>query len=137
VQNLRGPPNFPAFRKAIGSGRSQMMNHPELSFPPARGGYRFSALLLYFLLAPILCAFSGFHTASYFMVGLYTWPRTSRMIVLLIGMLIFSYEFIYKNQIAQPTPTWKYSSFVSVLYTCVIPFTIGAGVLFVLASLSE
>ncbi len=113
------------------------MDHPELPFPRSRGTYRFSTSILYFLLAPVLCAFSGFHTASYFMVGLYTWPRTSRMIVLCIGMLIFSYEFIYKNQLDQPTPAWRYSPLASVLYTCVLPFIIGAGALLILAGLSE
>lgn len=101
------------------------------------GSPRFSASFLHFFLAPVLCGFSGFHTASYLFVGLYTWPRTSRVIVLTIGMLIFSYEFIYKDQALRPTSTWKYSSFESVFYTCVLPYTIGAGALLVLAGLSE
>ena len=101
------------------------------------GSHRLSASFLYFFLAPVLCAFSGFHTASYLLVGLYTWPRTSRVIVLTIGMLIFSYEFIFKNHLSRPTSTWRYSSLESVLYTCVIPYIIGAGALLVLAGMAE
>jgi hypothetical protein len=113
------------------------MEHPELPFPRAMGSHRLSASFLYFFLAPVLGAFSGFHTASYLLVGLYTWPRTSRVLVLTIGMLIFSYEFIYKNHISRPTSKWRYSSLESVFYTCIIPYTIGAGALLVLAALSE
>lgn len=113
------------------------MEHPGISTPQAMGSPRLSASFLHFFLAPLICAFSGFHTASYLFVGLYTWPRTSRVLVLTIGMLIFSYEFIYKNHVSRPTSTWKYSSFESVLYTCVLPYILGAGALLVLAGLSE
>jgi hypothetical protein len=114
-----------------------MMEHSGLHSPPTRGSHQFSAPFLHFFLAPVLCAFSGFHTASYLVVGLYTWPRTSRVIVLTIGMLIFSYEFIYKNRVSPPTVRWSFSSLESVLYTCVIPYTVGAGALLVLAAMSE
>lgn len=113
------------------------MEQPGLPFPPAMVPYRLTASFLHFFLAPVLCAFSGFHTASYLLVGLYTWPRTSRVIVLTIGMLIFSYEFIYKNNLSRPTSNWKHSSLVSVFYTCVIPYMIGAGALLVIAGLSN
>ena len=113
------------------------MEPPGLPFPQAMGSYRITASFLYFFLAPVLCAFSGFHTASYLLVGLYTWPRTSRVIVLTIGILIFSYEFIYKNHMSRPTTNWRHSSLESVLYTCIIPYMIGAGALLVLAGLSE
>ena len=101
------------------------------------GSHRLSTSFIYFFLAPVLCAFSGFHTVSYFLVGLYTWPRTSRVIVMTIGILIFSYEFIYKNQMSRPTSNWRYSSLESVFYTCVIPYAIGAGTLLVFVGLSE
>ena len=54
-----------------------------------------------------------------------------------IGILIFSYEFIYKNQMSRPTYNWRYSSLESVFYTCVIPYAIGAGALLVFVGLSE
>jgi hypothetical protein len=113
------------------------MEHPGPLFPRAMGTHRLSTSFLYFFLAPVLCAFSGFHTASYLLVGLYTWPRTSRVIVLTVGMLIFSYEFIFKNNMSRPTSKWRYSSLESVLITCVIPYTIGAGALLVIVGLSE
>jgi hypothetical protein len=113
------------------------MEQPGLPFLPAMGTYRLTASFLHFFLAPVLGAFSGFHMASYLLVGLYTWPRTSRVIVLTIGMLIFSYEFIYKNNLSRPTSNWRHSSLESVLYTCVIPYMIGGGALLVIAGLSN
>ncbi len=112
------------------------MYNPDLSAQRSVGSSKLSTSFLYFCLAPLLGAFTGFHTASYMLAGLYTWPRTSRVMVLIIGMLIFSYEFIFKNHTSLPHPKWKYSSLESVMYTCIFPFLIGIGVLWVLAGLS-
>jgi hypothetical protein len=74
--------------------------------------------------------------ASYLLVGLYTWPRTSRILVLTLGMVIFSYEFIYKNSMLRLYPNWKHSATAIIIYTCIIPYTIGVGALLLLAGLS-
>ena len=79
------------------------MKNPELSLPRSTGSNKLSTLFLYFVLSPLLCAFSGFHLTSYLLVGLYTWPRTSRVLVLTIGTFIFVYEFIFKSQAPQFT----------------------------------
>lgn len=109
----------------------------SLSFSPPMGSSKLSTWFLFGVLAPIVCAFSGFHAASYLLAGLYTWPRTSRVLVLIAGMLIFSYEFIFKQTAPPlasgktlPPKTW-------VLYTCMIPFVIGAGALAIMAGFSR
>ncbi len=101
------------------------MNHSELPLPQSMGSNKLSTLFLYYILSPLLCAFSGFHLTSYISVGLYTWPRTSRTIVLVIGTLIFVYEFIFKSQ-APLFPSGKsWSQGKWVLYIAVIPFVGG------------
>ena len=89
------------------------------------GSNKLSILFLYFVLSPLLCAFSGFHMTSYLLVGLYTWPRTSRTIVLTVGTLIFVYEFILKSQAPQFTSGKLWSQGEWVLYTSLIPFVCG------------
>ena len=97
------------------------------------GSNKLSTLFLYYVLSPILCAFSGFHLTGYLLVGLYTWPRTSRTIVLTIGTLIFVYEFIFKSQAPQfaSGKTWSQAEWV--LYTSLIPFVCGVVTLLVAA----
>lgn len=70
---------------------------------------------------------------SYLLVGLYTWPRTSRVMVLTIGTLIFVYEFIFKSQAPQFAFGKLWSQGQWVLYTSVIPFMCGVGTLLALA----
>ena len=81
--------------------RPKIMHNSELSASRSMGSNKLSTLFLYYVLSPLLCAFSGFHLTSYLLVGLYTWPRTSRTIVLTVGTLIFVYEFIFKSQAPQ------------------------------------
>ena len=108
------------------------MNNQEASLQTSGKSSRISTAFLFFCLAPVLSAFSGFHTAGYILAGLYTWPRTSRVIVLTIGVLIFSYEFIFRNA-HLPTANWRRSPFESVIYTSIIPYALGAIVLMVVA----
>lgn len=109
----------------------------NLTYSPPMGSGKLSTWFLFVFLGPVLCAFSGFHVASYFLIGLYTWPRTSRVLVLTIGMLIFTYEFIFKH--AGPyLPSGKtLSQKAWVLYTCVIPYLVGIGILAVRAGLTH
>ena len=73
---------------------------------------------------------------SYLLVGLYTWPRTSRVLVLTIGTLIFVYEFLFKSQSPQFTTGKPLSQKEWVLYTSLIPFVGGVGVLVALTRFS-
>ncbi len=101
------------------------------------GSNKLSTLFLYYVLSPLLCAFSGFHLTSYLLVGLYTWPRTSRVLVLTFGTLIFVYEFIFKSQAPQFASGKVWSQGEWVLYTSVIPFACGVGALMTLAGFSD
>jgi hypothetical protein len=74
-------------------------------------------------LAPLILFFTGFFTANFIISGQYTWPRTSRAIALTITVLILSYEFVYKEQLAlaaTPDRTRK-----ALFYSCVIPYLVG------------
>lgn len=137
MQNLRSPTSaLPGHDQSISSCCHEIMGHPGHSLLHGMELQRISAFFLHFIMAPVLCAFSGFHTASYLLVGLYTWPRTSRVIVLTIGMLIFSYEFIFKNGLSRFSK-WRFSATELVIYTCLLPYGIGAGALLILAVMSN
>ncbi len=74
-------------------------------------------------LAPLILLFSGFFTANFVISGLYTWPRTSRALALTLTVLVLSYEFVYKEQLARQVlpdrARWV------VVYSCMIPYLVG------------
>lgn len=111
------------------------MKPVEAPLPDSGKTSRPSTTFLFFCLAPLLSAFSGFHTASYALAGWYTWPRTSRVIVLTVGVIIFSYEFIFKNA-DRPTQSWTRTPLESVTLTCLVPYMLGGLALGILAILS-
>ena len=113
------------------------MTNPELSLSRSMGSNKLSTLFLYYILSPLLCAFSGFHLTGYLLVGLYTWPRTSRTIVLTIGTIIFVYEFVFKGQSPQFPSGKAWSQVEWVLYTSAIPFLCGVGLLLAAAGFSK
>jgi hypothetical protein len=75
-------------------------------------------------LAPLILLFSGFFTANFIVSGLYTWPRTSRAIALTLTVLILSYEFVYKEQLARSITADR--ACTAVVYSCAIPYLVGA-----------
>lgn len=81
----------------------------------------------------ILCS-SGFFTADFLLSGRYTWPQTSRTFVLTITILVLTYEFIYKEQLARSAT--REAALRTVLYSCVIPYVLGALILVGLARLA-
>jgi hypothetical protein len=74
-------------------------------------------------LAPLILLFSGFFTANFIISGQYTWPRTSRAIALTITVLILSYEFVYKEQLARAATPDRARK--ALFYSCVIPYIVG------------
>lgn len=91
-----------------------------------------------FILAPLLLFSSGFFTADFLVSGMYTWPRTSRVAVLTITVLILSYEFVYKEALvaegaAKASP---YHAFKILFYACMIPYMAGTAVLLFLLTFS-
>lgn len=82
-----------------------------------------------YLLAPAIFAISGFFTANFLVSGQYTWPRTSRLLALTLTLLVLSYEFVYKEQVAIGSGQ---EARRAVLYACVIPYAVGALVMLAL-----
>ena len=69
------------------------------------------------------------------MSGVYTWPRSSRVLVLTITVVVLSYEFVYKEQRAlNPDLSGAFAA-RALLYSCLIPYVLGAMALLTLAKL--
>lgn len=81
-------------------------------------------------LAPLILLFSGFFTANFIVSGQYTWPRTSRAVALTLTVLILSYEFVYKEQLACAAAPGRART--ALVYSCVIPYLAGALVMLAL-----
>lgn len=83
-----------------------------------------------YLLAPTILGVSGFFTANFLISGQYSWPRTSRVLALTLTVLVLSYEFVYQEQVA--TTGSGDRARTAVLYACVIPYAVGAILMFAL-----
>lgn len=88
------------------------------------------------VIAPLVLLSSGFFTADFLLSGVYTWPRTSRIVVLTITLVVLSYEFVYKEQHARKASPSGDRALNALLFSCVIPYTIGALALVALARLA-
>ncbi len=96
--------------------------------PSRSGGQTLFAATVRFVLAPLVLLSSGFFTANFLLSGQYTWPQTSRVMVLTVTVIVLSYEFVYQElRSRSATPEHALSA---VLYSCVIPYA--AGVLLLL-----
>ena len=95
--------------------------------------HTFFAETLRFVLAPLILLSSGFFTANFLFSGQYTWPRTSRTLILTITILVLSYEFIYKEQLARSGSADQARS--SVIRSCIIPYVVGVLLMVALARL--
>ena len=72
-------------------------------------------------------------TTDFLLSGVYTWPRTSRVLVLTITVIVLSYEFVYKEQRAlKPDPSGAFAA-RALLYSCAIPYALGVAALLALA----
>ncbi len=56
---------------------------------------------------------------------MYTWPRTSRVVALIITVLVLSYEFVYKEQRVRFPQRSHDDRMKILLYSCVIPCSLG------------
>ncbi len=89
--------------------------------------------LIRLVVAPILLFFSGFFTMDFLLSGAYTWPRTSRIMALTLTLAILAYEFIYKEQqLRHPEHSFE-QRIKMLLYSCLIPYSVGAVALIALA----
>lgn len=88
------------------------------------------------LIAPMLLFFSGFFTMDFLLSGAYSWPRTSRIMALTLTLAVLIYEFIYKEQKARHPEHSVQQRLRMLLYSCVIPYVVGACALIALARLA-
>ncbi len=86
-------------------------------------------------LAVLLSAWSGFFTMDFLLSGIYTWPRSSRVVTLTAAVIILVYEFIYKEHQARHAAVTGISPLKLVVYTCMIPYMLGTLVLLALINL--
>lgn len=92
------------------------------------------ATVVRLVLAPLVCCWSGLFTADFVLSGYYTWPRTSRVFVLTITLIILAYEFVYREQRSRDVPGSEVQARKAVLYSCVIPYVVGVGLLLLLVA---
>ena len=90
-----------------------------------------------YAIAPLALGFSGFHITDFLLSGVYSWPRTSRILALGLAIIILSYEFVYKETISKMPPGAKKVGLKVVLSSCVIPFMVGSFALIFLLALSQ
>jgi hypothetical protein len=81
-------------------------------------------------LAPLILLVAGFFTANFVVSGQYSWPLTSRALVLTLTVLIFCYEFVYKEQLSRNVSSDRAKA--ALLYCCIIPYVIGWAIMLVL-----
>ena len=99
-----------------------------------------SGQVVRFILAPLISSYSGFYTMDFFLSGVYSWPRASRIIALTFAVVILSYEFVYKERQSHLVHTVDGAGILPgkvVLFSCVIPYMLGTLVLVVLFALSS
>lgn len=86
-----------------------------------------------FLVAPLILFLGGFSTADFVLSGVYTWPRTSRVLVLTITVAVLSYEFVYKEQKTLRPERAESFAVRALLTSCAIPYALGVVALVALA----
>ena len=87
------------------------------------------------VLAVLLSAWSGFFTMDFLLSGIYTWPRSSRVVTLTCAVIILVYEFIYKEHQARHAAVTGVAPLHMVVYACMIPYMLGTLALLALISL--
>lgn len=87
------------------------------------------------MLAPAVCLLIGFFTADFLLSGVYTWPRTSRTLALSCTVAVLSYEFVFKEQSLRAPRASQERGVKAVIYSCIVPYLLGALALIGLARL--
>ncbi len=98
-------------------------------------GRKWFAGTVRFVVAPLILFISGFFTADFALSGIYTWPRTSRVLVLTVTIAVLAYEFVYKEQRALRPAAPGTLAVKAILYSCAIPYALGVAALITLAKL--
>ena len=87
------------------------------------------------VLAVLLSAWSGFFTMDFLLSGIYTWPRSSRVVTLTGAVIILVYEFIYKEHQTRHAAVTGIAPLRIVVYACMIPYMLGTLALLALIGL--
>ena len=103
----------------------------EADFGPR--GQRWLGGAIRFFIAPLILFTSGFFTTDFMLSGVYTWPRTSKVLVLTVTVVVLSYEFVYKEQRALNPDSSGSSAARALWYSCLVPYALGAAALVALA----
>jgi hypothetical protein len=98
-------------------------------------GQKWLAGAVRFVVAPLILFIGGFFTTDFLLSGIYTWPRTSKVLVLTVTIAVLSYEFVYKEQRALSSDSSGSYAARALLYSCLIPYVVGVAALIVLAKL--
>ncbi|MCP9453492.1 MAG: hypothetical protein NNA23_12510 [Nitrospira sp.] len=96
---------------------------PSLSSHKPLNRQKVFASLIRWVLAPLVLWVSGFFTANFVLGGQYSWPQTSRVLVLTATVLILSYEFVYKEQLSLNVSAGQAKA--AVVYACLLPYLVG------------
>ncbi len=88
------------------------------------------------IIAPLVLFFGGFFSADFLLSGLYSWPRTSRVLFLTLTVCLLAYEFVYKEQRGRSAHASPHRALKALLYSCVLPYLTGVLMLLALARLS-
>ena len=91
--------------------------------------------LVNIVLAVLLSTWSGFFTMDFLLSGIYTWPRSSRVVTLTGAVVILVYEFIYKELQTRHAAITGTAPLRVVVYTCMIPYMLGTLALLALINL--
>jgi hypothetical protein len=110
--------------------------HSRSSDPAAVWHARFTEAVR-LVIAPVLLFVSGFFTMDFLLSGMYTWPRTSRVVVLTLTIIVLAYEFVYREQQARFPERPTEDTLKTIVYSCVIPYAVGALSLVALARLAS
>jgi uncharacterized membrane protein len=96
-------------------------------------GQKWLAGTVRYVVAPLILFIGGFFTTDFLLSGIYTWPRTSKVLVLTITIAVLSYEFVYKEQRALQPDSSGAVAVRALLYSCLVPYALGVAALVVLA----
>ena len=84
-------------------------------------------------IAPLVFLFIGFFTADFLLSGVYTWPRTSRVLILTLTAAVLSYEFVFKEQRVWFGTASRARPAKALVYSCLVPYAVGFVALVALA----
>ena len=94
------------------------------------------AFIVRVAVAPLVLFCSGFFTMDFLLSGVYTWPRTSRVLVLTLTIVVLGYEFIFKEQREQERTGADRAAWRAVVYSCFLPYAVGVCALVALATVA-